>query len=195
MPVTLTAGRVAEALWCPSPNSNERPAGAQPELVVLHNISLPPGDFGGGHVEAFFCNRLQTAAHPYFGEIAGLTVSAHFLVDRRGRLTQFVNCHRRAWHAGVSCWRGRDNCNDFSIGIELEGTDHTPYSDAQYQALGELLPALWRAYPALTPAALAGHSDIAPGRKTDPGPAFDWERLGRLLAPAASARDGGFGQM
>lgn len=178
---TLTAGRVAEAVWCPSPNCNDRPPGALPELVVLHNISLPPGDFGGGHVQAFFCNRLDTAAHPYFHGLRELAVSAHFLVDRHGVLTQFVSCDRRAWHAGVSCWRGRDNCNDFSIGIELEGTDDTPYSDAQYGVLGELLPALWACYGSLAPTALAGHSDIAPGRKTDPGPAFDWRRLAAEL--------------
>ncbi len=182
MAFTVIRGRVAEAVWCPSPNCNERPAGASPELIVLHNISLPPGQFGGGHVHAFFCNRLDPSAHPFFAEVAELCVSAHFLVDRRGRLTQYVSCDRRAWHAGVSEWCGRDNCNDFSIGIELEGTDHTPYSDAQYTALGALVPALCAAYPSLDPSRITGHSDIAPGRKSDPGPAFDWPRLDGLLA-------------
>ncbi|WP_035517720.1 1,6-anhydro-N-acetylmuramyl-L-alanine amidase AmpD [Pseudohaliea rubra] len=186
MAYTVTRGRVAEAVWCPSPNCNERPAGASPELIVLHNISLPPGEFGGGHVQALFCNRLDPAVHPFFEEVAGLCVSAHFLVDRRGRLTQFVSCDRRAWHAGISTWCGRDNCNDFSIGIELEGTDHTPYSDAQYAVLGGLVPALCSAYATLGAARITGHSDIAPGRKTDPGPAFDWERLSALLAGACA---------
>lgn len=181
-----------QARWCPSPNCNARPPGCVPELLVLHNISLPPGEFGNGCIESFFCNALETSAHPWFANIAGVQVSAHFLVDREGAITQFVNCDQRAWHAGVSCFQGREACNDFSIGIELEGTDTTPYSDAQYHALSALIPALLAAYPQLSVEAIVGHSDIAPGRKTDPGPAFDWARLHRDLAarglgPAAAA--------
>ncbi len=182
MEFAVEEGRVPQARWCPSPNCNARPPGCVPELVVLHNISLPPGEFGTGCVEAFFCNSLDASAHPWFANINGVQVSAHFLVDRHGALTQFVNCDQRAWHAGVSLYCGREACNDFSIGIELEGTDSTPYTDAQYDALSALIPALFEAYPALAPEHIVGHCDIAPGRKTDPGPAFDWARLRRMLA-------------
>lgn len=182
----LREGRVTEAAWCPSPNCDDRPPGAAVELVVLHNISLPPGEYGTGHIAAFFCNRLAVEAHPYFAEIAALRVSAHFLVARDGALTQFVNCEQRAWHAGVSQYCGRSACNDFSIGVELEGTDTQAYTEAQYSTLAALLQALFRAYPLLHAGTLAGHSDIAPGRKTDPGPAFDWAHLRRLLAPTAT---------
>jgi AmpD protein len=185
MSLSVRAGRVREATWLPSPNCSARPAGSEPELLVVHNISLPPGEFGTGCIQDFFCNALDTRAHPYFEEIVGLQVSAHFLIDRMGALTQFVNCDQRAWHAGVSCYRGREACNDFSIGVELEGTDSTPYTDAQYDALTDLVRALRRAYPRIAPEALVGHSDIAPGRKTDPGPAFDWARLRRNLAGRA----------
>jgi AmpD protein len=181
MGYTLEKGRLREAVWCPSPNCDARPPGVLPELIVLHNISLPPAVFGTGHVEELFCNRLDPQGHPYFAGIAHLRVSAHFLVDREGRLTQFVDCDQRAWHAGVSHWCGRDNCNDFSIGIELEGTDEEPYAGAQYAVLGDLLAALLGAYPTLSRERIAGHSDIAPGRKTDPGPAFDWPRLAATL--------------
>ena len=181
MTFSVDGGRVPQARWRPSPNCNDRPPGCLPELLVLHNISLPPGEFGNGCIESFFCNALETSAHPWFANIAGLQVSAHFLVDRAGQVTQFVNCDQRAWHAGVSRFHGRDACNDFSIGIELEGTDTTPYSDAQYRALSALIPALFAAYPRLSVTAIVGHSDIAPGRKTDPGPAFDWSRLRRDL--------------
>jgi AmpD protein len=182
MSLNVRAGRVREATWLPSPNCSPRPVGSEPELLVVHNISLPPGEFGTGCIQDFFCNALDTQTHPYFEEIAGLQVSAHFLIDRAGALTQFVNCDQRAWHAGVSCYRGREACNDFSIGVELEGTDHTPYTDAQYACLASLVRALRHAYPRIEPSALVGHSDIAPGRKTDPGPAFDWARLHRTLA-------------
>lgn len=165
---------------CPSPNCNERPAG-EVSLLVVHNISLPPGEFGGGNVHAFFQNQLDAGKHPYFAEIAELTVSAHFLIERDGQITQFVSCLDRAWHAGVSCFEGRENCNDFSLGIELEGTDELPFSDAQYHALKALTLALQRAYPQITLERMRGHSDIAPGRKTDPGPAFDWQRLRNSL--------------
>lgn len=176
---TIRAGRVYPAHWCPSPNFGPRPAGADGHisLLVLHNISLPPGEFGGGYVPLFFGNRLDPAGHPYFAEIAALQVSSHLLIERDGQVTQFVNLHDRAWHAGRSCYQGRADCNDYSIGIELEGTDTVPYSDAQYQVLTALAQALRQAYPALVPTRITGHEFIAPGRKTDPGPAFDWQRL------------------
>lgn len=157
-----------------SPNFGERPPETEISLVVIHNISLPPGEFGGRHVEDFFLNRLDRAAHPYFEDIADLEVSAHFYIRRDGRLVQFVGAGQRAWHAGRSCWAGRENCNDYSLGIELEGTDDCSFSEPQYAALRALLSALRAVYPIR---ALAGHSDIAPGRKTDPGPCFDWQRL------------------
>ncbi|NQD92632.1 1,6-anhydro-N-acetylmuramyl-L-alanine amidase AmpD [Pseudomonas sp. CrR25] len=161
---------------CPSPNFNARPQG-EVSLLVIHNISLPPGQFGTGKVQAFFQNRLCADEHPYFAEIASMQVSAHFLIERDGTITQFVSCNERAWHAGQSSFDGRENCNDFSLGIELEGTDELPFSDAQYVALVELTGLLQSSYPALTLARICGHSDIAPLRKTDPGPAFDWPRL------------------
>lgn len=156
--------------WLPSPNFGERPVG-EVSLVVVHNISLPPDEFGGDWVEAFFLNRLDPQAHPYFATIANVQVSAHFYVRRDGRITQFVGCDQRAWHAGNSQWCGRDNCNDYSVGIELEGSDTLPFTPAQYGALWGLIEALRQRYPIV---AMAGHSDIAPGRKTDPGPYFDW---------------------
>ena len=162
---------------CPSPNFNARPEGTLVSLLVIHNISLPPGQFGTGKVQCFFQNRLDASEHPYFEGIATMTVSAHFLIERDGSVFQFVSCNERAWHAGVSFFDGRDNCNDFSIGIELEGTDDQPCSDAQYAALGELAGQLLSAYPGITAERIRGHSDIAPGRKTDPGPAFDWPRF------------------
>jgi AmpD protein len=174
------AGRASLARQVRSPNRDARPAGDAVTLIVVHGISLPPGAFGGEAIERLFTNRLDPAAHPYFASIAALRVSAHFLIRRDGRLVQFVPCAERAWHAGESAWKGRVRCNDFSIGIELEGTDDVPYAPAQYAMLARLVRALRRRYPATD---LAGHSDIAPGRKTDPGPAFDWARLERLLAP------------
>ena len=165
----------ARARRVASPNVDDRPGGAAIELIVIHNISLPPGQFGGRAVEHLFTNRLSADAHPYFAQIAHLRVSAHFFITRDGRLTQFTSTNRRAWHAGVSRWRGRDRCNDFSVGIELEGTDQRPYTAKQYARLARLIRALVRRYPAIR--GVAGHADIAPGRKTDPGPAFDWARL------------------
>jgi N-acetyl-anhydromuramoyl-L-alanine amidase len=165
---------------CPSPNFNARPSG-EVSLLVVHNISLPPGQFGTGKVQAFFQNRLPLDEHPFYAEIATLRVSAHFFIERDGTLTQFVSCLDRAWHAGQSWFEGRDNCNDFSLGVELEGTDEQPYTDAQYACLGELTRQLLAAYPALSAQRIRGHSDIAPGRKTDPGPAFDWLRLHAAL--------------
>lgn len=150
-------------------------------MLVVHNISLPPGCFGSGDVEALFCNTLDCSKDPVFAELDGLKVSAHFLIERQGGLTQFVSCHDRAWHAGVSSWAGRDNCNDFSIGIELEGTDSNPYEAVQYRELSALIARLRLLLPGLASGPVVGHSDIAPGRKTDPGPAFDWARLRSLL--------------
>lgn len=159
--------------YLPSPNHDERPPGTQIELLVIHNISLPPGEFGGSAIVELFTNRLDPAAHPYYATIADHRVSAHFLIRRDGETIQFVPCGSRAWHAGASDWRGRGRCNDFSIGIELEGSDDTPFEDVQYEALAELARALRARYPI---ADIVGHSDIAPGRKTDPGPHFDWAR-------------------
>jgi AmpD protein len=157
-----------------SPNQDERPPGCAIELVVIHGISLPPGQFGGAHIPDLFTNALAFGAHPYFEALRGVRVSAHFLVRRDGRAVQFASCLARAWHAGASSWCGRTRCNDFSIGIELEGADDIAYEDVQYQVCCELLAALRDVYPIR---AVVGHSDIAPGRKTDPGPAFDWSRL------------------
>jgi AmpD protein len=163
----------------PSPNCDARPHDAAVTLLVLHNISLPPGKFGGKAVVELFTNRLDPAAHPYYATIAKLRVSAHFLIRRDGELIQFVPCALRAWHAGASRWRGRAACNDFSIGVELEGTDELAYESAQYATLARLTRALRRRYPI---AEAVGHRDIAPRRKTDPGPAFDWVRYRRSIA-------------
>ncbi len=157
-----------------SPNQDDRPPDTPIELVVIHGISLPPNAFGEPHVEQLFTNRLDPSAHPYFAEIAHLMVSAHLFIRRDGGLVQFVPFDRRAWHAGVSSWRGRSRCNDFSIGIELEGADHIPYTAHQYRQLNRVLALLRRNYPICD---VVGHSHIAPGRKTDPGPAFDWQRV------------------
>ena len=169
------AGWYGHARRVPSANSDDRPAGVVVALIVIHNISLPPGRFGGDSVERLFTNRLDPDAHPYFSGIAALRVSAHFLVSRTGGLTQFVSTSRRAWHAGTSEWRGMGRCNDYSIGIELEGTDERPYTGKQYLRLGALTRALVGRYPSII--GVAGHSEIAPDRKTDPGPAFEWKRF------------------
>ncbi|MFA5678910.1 MAG: 1,6-anhydro-N-acetylmuramyl-L-alanine amidase AmpD [Pseudomonas sp.] len=175
---------------CPSAHFDMRPQGGDISLLVIHNISLPPGQFGSGCVQQFFCGTLDHATHPYFSAIEGLRVSAHFLIERDGRLTQFVSCLNRAWHAGQSCFAGRDNCNDFSIGVELEGTDDQPFTDAQYDCLVALSAALQSAYPLITEQRITGHEHIAPGRKTDPGPYFDWQGyLGRLAEKAYTERD------
>ncbi len=181
MRLQRNSGWVEGVLQCPSPNYNERPQDEQVSLLVIHNISLPPGQFGTGHVQLFFQNRLPVDAHPYYQGIVELSVSAHFLIERDGAVTQFVDCNRRAWHAGISSFAGREGCNDFSIGIELEGTDDLPYENAQYEALAELILALRQAYPALVAERICGHCDVAPERKTDPGPSFDWARLHALL--------------
>lgn len=171
-------GLLAGARYLASPNCDDRPPGTAIDLIVIHNISLPPGVFGGAHIAAFFCNRLDPAVHPYFATIAAQRVSAHFLVGRDGAIVQFVPCHRRAWHAGVSHWRGRDRCNDFSIGIELEGADDVAFEAIQYEQLARLAEAIRRRHPIRD---IAGHSEIAPDRKTDPGPAFDWPRFSAAL--------------
>lgn len=157
-----------------SPNYGERPPGAEVSLIVLHNISLPPDEFAGDWVEDFFLNRLDPTVNPYFSTIFELQVSAHFYIRRDGRVIQFVGCDQRAWHAGKSCWCDRENCNDYSLGIELEGSDTRPFTADQYQSLWPLLDALRLRYPIT---AVVGHSDVAPGRKTDPGPYFDWPAL------------------
>lgn len=179
----MTSSTVEEWGWLagvrrvPSPNCDERPGDGRVDLVVIHAISLPPGEFGGPCVEQLFTNTLDPEAHPYFATIAGLRVSAHLYIDRAGAVTQFVPLDRRAWHAGESCWSGRSACNDFSIGIELEGCDEQPFEDIQYERLGGVLAQIRQRWPHLDNRRLAGHSDIAPGRKTDPGPCFDWSRL------------------
>ncbi len=177
-------GLLSGARFVASPNHNARPAGTEVSLLVIHNISLPPGQFGTGCVEQFFCNRLDWQAHPYFQGIEGMEVSAHLLIERSGALVQFVALDQRAWHAGLSCFEGLENCNDFSIGIELEGTDDEPYSEAQYESLVAVTLQLQQRFPHITDARIVGHCDIAPGRKTDPGPAFDWARFRTQLLGA-----------
>lgn len=169
---------------CDSPNFNERPEGTAVSLLVVHSISLPPGQYGGDAIEALFTNRLDWSAHPYFETIRGLRVSAHFVVRRGGELIQFVSGDRRAWHAGRSAWRGRENCNDYSIGVELEGLEGEPFEAAQYDTLAALAQGLARRYPI---AAVAGHEHIAPGRKHDPGAGFDWALLRARLDVAGLA--------
>jgi len=175
--VNTEIGLIEPARQCLSPNHDERPADNEAELLVVHGISLPPGQFGGPEIEQLFTNTLDWDAHAYFDEIRGLKVSSHLLIRRDGELIQFVPFSRRAWHAGESFFRGRSCCNDFSLGIELEGEDETPYTDAQYTVLIGVTNALLTAYPRLTARKIAAHSDISAGRKTDPGPAFDWLRL------------------
>ncbi len=168
----------------PSPHANERPDGAAIELVVLHGVSLPPGEFGGPWIEDFFTAGLDFSTHEYFETIRDLRVAPHLLVRRDGEIVQFVSFLRRAWHAGCSSWKGREECNDYSIGIELEGADTIPYTDAQYLVLARILPALVAAWPGICEGGIVGHADVAPGRKSDPGPAFDWRRLADSLGAA-----------
>lgn len=163
---------------CPSPNFGPRPAGTLIDLAVVHSISLPPGQYGGDAIERLFTNRLDTRAHPYYQQLEGLEVSAHFVIRRQGLVQQFVSCDQRAWHAGRSTWRGRDHCNDFSVGIELEGLEGEPFEAAQYTSLVRVLNALRRRYPLRS---VAGHEHVAPGRKADPGDGFEWPRLRRTL--------------
>ena len=183
MKLTADGAWISGARRVPSPNCDDRPtAGCDISLIVVHGISLPPGQYGGHYIDALFTNCLDPAEHPYFAEIAGLRVSSHVLIRRSGELVQYVPFDRRAWHAGCSSHQGREACNDFAIGIELEGQDDEPYEAVQYQQLAELIRLLREHYPAIAADAVVGHCDIAPGRKTDPGPAFDWHRLKRMLA-------------
>ena len=175
-------GLLQGARYIPSPNFDERPAGVDVDVLIVHCISLPPGEYGGAGIVDLFSNRLDPNAHPYYSEIAGLRVSAHLLIRRSGEVIQFVPLDKRAWHAGESCCEGRMRVNDFSIGIELEGTDAEPYELAQYSALANAARAIMRRYPGITPRRIYGHSDIAPWRKTDPGPFFEWRRLIEQLA-------------
>jgi N-acetyl-anhydromuramoyl-L-alanine amidase len=177
MRLETSTGLLAGVNQVLSPFFDARPSGLRPDLIVLHGISLPPGEFGGPWIARLFTGNLPAAAHPEFVERAGLRVSAHLLVRRDGGLVQFVSFNDRAWHAGKSAWQGRESCNDYSIGIECEGTDEAPYEAAQYATLRQLLPMLLDAYPQITRERIVGHSDVAPGRKTDPGPSFDWSQI------------------
>lgn len=181
MVLSLNQGLVPEVEFVNSPNQDDRPEGVDPEIIVIHSICLPPEVYGGYHIHELFCNHLDPAQHPYFKEIQHLKVSAHFLIRRDGELIQFVNTDKRAWHAGQSCCEGREQVNDFSIGIELEGTDTDLFSNQQYRKLAELIGLLRTEYLLITDQGLHGHSDIAPGRKTDPGTGFDWKYLRSLL--------------
>lgn len=164
-----------------SDNFDERPEGRAISLIVVHNISLPPGEFGGPYITQLFTNQLNKDEHPYFEKIFHLRVSSHILIRRDGEIIQYVPFHSRAWHAGASEYQGEQACNDFSIGIELEGTDDLPFELVQYEKLAQLIKELQRNYPSIAKNAITGHSDIAPGRKTDPGPAFDWDHLNQII--------------
>jgi AmpD protein len=189
MQVDLSTGLMSGVRQIASPNHDSRPAGVEADLIVVHGISLPPGDFGGPWIDRLFTNTLPAEVHPYFAEVCTRRVSSHLVIQRDGAMTQYVKFTDRAWHAGKSVYQAREACNDFSVGIELEGTDTLPYEAAQYAALAEVVAILCGAYPRLSPGRLTGHSDIAPGRKTDPGPAFDWLLARRLIAAALSARE------
>ena len=176
MQIDATSGLIQGASYVASPNCDARPEGAPIDILVIHSISLPPGRFGGSGIEQLLCNTLNPDDHPYYREIQNLKVSTHVLIRRNGQLVQFVPLHRRAWHAGLSYCEGRSRINDFSIGVELEGADDLPFEEAQYKSLTKLTHVLRQAYPAISPERIYGHCDIAPGRKTDPGPTFDWKR-------------------
>lgn len=182
MQIDLKTGLLSEARQQPSPNYDIRPDLTEIGLIVVHGISLPPGEFGGDYIDQLFCNELNPEEHAYFEEIAHLRVSSHLLIRRNGEIVQYVPFTQRAWHAGVSTFQGKECCNDFSIGIELEGDDETPYTDIQYLVLRDVTRTLIDTYPGLNEQLIAGHSDIAPGRKTDPGPAFDWEYFHEILS-------------
>ena len=187
--MAITAGRLSAAQWLYSPNSNSRPDNVNIDTIVIHNISLPPDEFGATdanglhYVKALFTNQLDWSVHPYFQTIEGAEVSAHLLIERDGTITQFVNFNDRAWHAGRSSYLGRSDCNDYSIGIELEGSDFTPFTDRQYETLAQMIIAIYNAYPK-TQRHLTGHSDIAPKRKSDPGDYFEWDKLRKMIAKA-----------
>jgi N-acetyl-anhydromuramoyl-L-alanine amidase len=184
MQVDLSTGLMRGVRQIASPNYDSRPAGVEADLIVVHGISLPPGEFAGPWIDRLFTNTLPADAHPYFAEVCSRRVSSHLVIQRDGAITQYVKFTDRAWHAGKSVYRAREACNDFSVGIELAGTDTLPYEAAQYDALAEAVASLCSAYPLLSADRLTGHSDIAPGRKTDPGPAFDWQLARRLIAAA-----------
>ncbi len=190
MQVDLESGLMRGARQVASPNCDARPERVEADLIVVHGISLPPGEFGGPWIERLFTNSLPRDMHPYFAEIGELRVSSHLLVARDGALTQFVKFTDRAWHAGQSSYNGRPACNDFSIGVELEGVDTLEYEAAQYATLAAAVAALCDAYPRLSAHRVVGHSDISPGRKTDPGPAFDWQRARRCIGAACRANGG-----
>ena len=180
--MTLATGWLNKVKKLESPNADLRPDANDISLLVIHNISLPPEQFGGPYIEQLFSNCLDPEDHPYFRDICNLEVSSHVLIDRQGNITQFVPFEKRAWHAGVSEFQGRQRCNDFSIGIEMEGADNIAYTDHQYSVLAAVTLLLCNEYPSITAQRVVGHSDIAPGRKTDPGPAFDWQHFRYLLA-------------
>ena len=179
--INTETGLLDRVHYRPSPYQNERPQNMPIDMIVIHGISLPPGDFGSSTIEAFFCGTLDASQHPALISVAQLQVSAHLLIKRTGEFIQFVPFTARAWHAGVSCFQGKTGCNDFSIGIELEGTDTIPYELIQYQQLAQIIRLLMAFYPAITPDRIVGHADIAPGRKTDPGPVFDWRYLKGII--------------
>jgi N-acetyl-anhydromuramoyl-L-alanine amidase len=179
--INTQTGWLSTAKQVLSPNCDQRPGGATLDLIVVHGISLPPGEFSHTYIDDFFANQLAADAHPYFASIVDKRVSAHLLITRTGSITQYVPFHQRAWHAGESAFLNRPDCNDFSIGIELEGTDHIPYTEQQYRALVEVVTLLLATYPSLSHTRIVGHSDIAPLRKTDPGPSFDWAKFHRQL--------------
>lgn len=184
MNVNKQTGLLSEAIQLPSPNCDERPDSEDICGIVIHNISLPPGEFGGGWIADLFLNRLDPNAHPYFRDIADIKVSAHLLIRRNGEVVQFVPFQQRAWHAGASCWGTRERCNDFTIGIEVEGSDDHDFEPVQYQQLARVIQALIAAYPDVDASRITGHEHIAPGRKTDPGPHFDWAYLHQLIQQA-----------
>lgn len=179
--MSIRQGLFKNIQYTPSPNKNERPNSNDIRLIIIHCISLPPEQFGGCYIDDFFLNKLDPSQHPYFEEICDLKVSSHLLIRRDGNITQFVPFHERAWHAGASRYKEEENCNDFSIGIELEGTDDIPYTNAQYDALARCCNILIETYPMLSSETIVGHCDVAPDRKTDPGESFDWEKIQRLL--------------
>lgn len=179
--INLLTGLLEPITYCPSPHYDERPEGIAIDMVVVHNISLPPGQFGTQTVQDFFCGKLDATAHPALPEIASLRVSAHLFIRRTGEILQFVPFMKRAWHAGESFFQGKTRCNDFSIGIELEGTDDLPFETVQYHRLGQVICLLRQAYPAITLERIVGHEQIAPGRKTDPGPFFNWDYLKGII--------------
>ena len=182
MQIDPATHRLRQAVYIPSPNMDDRPGDAEIDLLVIHSISLPPGEYGSDRITQLFTNALPADEHPYFEQIHQLKVSAHALIRRNGSIIQYVPFNKRAWHAGESCYQGRECCNDFSVGIELEGSDSDTFEERQYEALAELIKALCKHYPSITTKRLAGHSDIAPGRKTDPGSGFDWDKLASCLA-------------